>query len=131
MTTKTLRLVAGLLSAALATGAFAQPAPPEKGAKLITLGTPHQGSATARLGAGENARQMAPDNAWLQLLNRDAPAVPLVSVFSYHDNIVLPQESSVLAGAKIVALSGMGHLSMPFSRRIRELTLEEILAASA
>jgi len=40
------------------------------------------------------------------------------------------QESAVLAGAKIVRLSGMGHVSMPFSRRIREIALEEILSAS-
>jgi pimeloyl-ACP methyl ester carboxylesterase len=99
-------------------------------AKLITLGTPHQGAVSARLGAGENARQMVPGNAWLRRLNEDAPTLPVVSVFSYQDNIVSPQESAVLAGAKIVRLSGMGHVSMPFSRRIREVALEEILAAS-
>jgi pimeloyl-ACP methyl ester carboxylesterase len=100
-------------------------------AKLITLGTPHHGSVTARLGAGENGRQMVPGNAWLQRLNDEVPALPLVSVFSYQDNVVLPQESSVLAGAKVVRLSGMGHISMPFSRRIQEVALEEILAAGA
>ena len=98
-------------------------------AKLITLGTPHHGTVMARLGAGENARQMVPGNAWLQRLNEDALTLPVVSLLSYHDNIVLPQESAVLAGAKIVCLSGMGHVSMPFSRRVREVALEEILAA--
>jgi triacylglycerol lipase len=98
-------------------------------AKLITLGTPHHGTVVARLGAGENARQMVPGNAWLQRLNEDVLTLPVVSVFSCHDNIVLPQESAILAGAKIVRLSGMGHVSMPFSRRIREVALEEILAA--
>jgi pimeloyl-ACP methyl ester carboxylesterase len=99
-------------------------------AKLITLGTPHQGTVMARLGAGENGRHMVPGNAWLQRLNKDAPTLPVVSVFSCQDNIVLPQESAVLAGAKIVRLSGMGHVSMPFSRRVREVVLEEILAAN-
>jgi hypothetical protein len=99
-------------------------------AKLITLGTPHHGAVTARLGAGENARQMVPGNAWLQRLNEEALALPVVSVFSYQDNVVSPQESSILAGAKIVPLSGMGHVSMPFSRRVREVALEEVLAAS-
>ena len=46
------------------------------------------------------------------------------------DNIVSPQESAILAGATIVRLSGMGHVSMPFSRRVREVALEQILAAS-
>lgn len=98
-------------------------------AKLITLGTPHHGTVLAPLAAGENGRQIVPGNAWLQRLNEEAPALPLVSVFSYQDNIVLPQESAVLAGAKIVRLSGIGHIHMPFSRRIGEVALEEILAA--
>lgn len=100
-------------------------------AKLITLGTPHHGTALARLGAGENGRQMVPGNAWLKRLNEAVPAVPTVSVFSHQDNIVSPQDSAVLEGAKIVGLSGMGHVSMPFSRRVRESALEEILAASS
>ena len=99
-------------------------------AKLITLGTPHHGTVLARLGAGENGRQMVPGNAWLEQLNGTALGVPAVSVFSHQDNIVSPQDSAVLAGAKIVHLSGMGHISMPFSRRVRESALEEILAAS-
>lgn len=100
-------------------------------AKLITLGTPHQGTEMARLGAGENALQMVPGNAWLRRLNEDAPALPVVSVLSCQDNIVAPQEGAVLAGAKNVRLSGMGHVTMPFSRRIREVALEEIRAAGA
>jgi triacylglycerol esterase/lipase EstA (alpha/beta hydrolase family) len=99
-------------------------------AKLITLGTPHHGTALARLGAGENGRQMVPGNAWLKRLNEAVTAVPTVSVFSHQDNIVSPQDSAVLEGAKIVGLSGMGHVSMPFSRQIREIALTEIQAVS-
>lgn len=99
-------------------------------AKLITLGTPHHGTALARLGAGENGRQMVRGSDWLKRLNETAPAVPTVSVFSYQDNIVAPQDSAVLPGATMVGLSGMGHISMPFSRRVREAALAEIRAAS-
>jgi pimeloyl-ACP methyl ester carboxylesterase len=100
-------------------------------AKLITLGTPHHGTVMARLGAGENGRQLVPGNAWLRRLNEGTLNLPVVSVLSYQDNIVLPQESAALAGAKIVRLSGMGHVSMPFSRRVREVVLEEIRTAGA
>ncbi len=100
-------------------------------AKLITLGTPHYGTVTARLAWGENGRQMLPGNAWLQCLNEAAPGLPVVSVLSYHDYFILPQESAALAGAKIVRLSGVGHLGMPFSHRIRAVVLEEILAAGS
>ena len=41
-------------------------------ARLITLGTPHQGTVTARVALGKNGRQMVPGNAWLQRLNQDA-----------------------------------------------------------
>lgn len=95
-------------------------------AKLITLGTPHHGTVTARIAAGRNGQQMVPGNAWLKQLNEEASGVPVVSVFSHQDNIVSPQDSAVLEGAKIVSLSGMGHVSMPFSRQIRELALAEI-----
>jgi triacylglycerol esterase/lipase EstA (alpha/beta hydrolase family) len=99
-------------------------------AKLITLGTPHHGTVTARIAAGKNGQQMMPGNAWLEQLNAEASDVPVVSVFSHQDNVVAPRDSAVLAGAKTVSLSGMGHVSMPFSRRIRELALAEILAVN-
>jgi hypothetical protein len=73
---------------------------------------------------------MVPGNAWLEQLNQTAPGVPAVSLFSHQDNIVSPQDSAVLAGATIVHLSGMGHISMPFSRRIREIALQEIITAA-
>ena len=94
-------------------------------AKLVTLGSPHHGTVMARFGAGENGRQMVPGNAWLEQLNRSEFVVPTVAVFSHHDNIVAPQESAILAGAKTVRLSGIGHVSMPFSRRIQAAVLEE------
>lgn len=96
-----------------------------RAAKLITLGTPHHGTVTARIAAGRNGQQMVPGNAWLKQLNQETSSVPVVAVFSHQDNIVVPQDSAVLAGAKIVSLSGMGHVSMPFSRRIREIALAE------
>src|SRR5437764_4922920 len=37
-------------------------------ARLITLGTPHHGSALARFGLGENAAQMRPRGDWLRKL---------------------------------------------------------------
>jgi len=100
-------------------------------ARLITLGTPHQGTVMARLALGKNGAQMVPGNAWLRSLNELAPAVPSVAVFSYQDNLVVPQLNATLAGAETLALSGMGHLGMPFSRRVRELVAQELIAAGA
>ncbi len=97
-------------------------------AKLVTLGSPHHGSVLAKLGLGENGRQMVPGSAWLAALNTPG-AVPLpqtVSIYSCHDNYVMPQDSSLLDGAKIVPLAGIGHLEMAFSPEIERLLLAEL-----
>jgi triacylglycerol lipase len=98
-------------------------------AKLVTLGSPHHGSKLAVLGLGENGRQMVPGSDWLAGLN--APdAVPLpaatVSIYSCQDNYVMPQDSSLLEGAKVVPLAGLGHLEMAFSPEVARRLLAEL-----
>lgn len=97
-------------------------------AKLVTLGSPHGGSRLAVLGPGENARQMIPGSAWLGGLNAPG-AVPLpetVSIYSCQDNYVMPQDGSLLEGAKVVPLAGIGHLEMAFSPEIARRLLAEL-----
>jgi triacylglycerol esterase/lipase EstA (alpha/beta hydrolase family) len=84
-------------------------------AKLITLGTPHHGTALARFGLGANAVQMRRDSAWLRdLAAAEGPDVRarIVSLYTHHDNIVAPQDSSVLPGARNVAFGGVGHVAL-------------------
>lgn len=85
-------------------------------AALVTLGSPHHGTRTAFLGAGPNARQMRPGSAFLQALEageRDAtPGLPATSIYSLHDDVVMPQATSELAWARNVRLAGEGHLSI-------------------
>jgi triacylglycerol lipase len=95
-------------------------------ARLVTLGTPHHGSRLAVLGLGENGRQMVPGSAWLDELAKTSPGVPTLSIFSWQDNYVMPQDSPILGAAeKNVALAGIGHLAMAISPR----TAEELLKA--
>ena len=82
-------------------------------AQLITLGSPHQGTFHARLATGENGAQMRSGNAWLTALSETRVAIPFTSVFSIHDTIIAPQNSSVMVGADNIQLSGVGHVSMP------------------
>jgi Predicted acetyltransferases and hydrolases with the alpha/beta hydrolase fold len=99
-------------------------------AKLITLGSPHHGTELARLLAATNIRQMRPGNPWLEELNRSEsqPApVPITSIYSYHDNIVVPQDSPALGNAKNVPIAGVGHLEMAFSKPFQERVYEEIV----
>jgi|SRR5208337_1176696 len=93
--------------------------------KLITLACPHHGTRIARLGCGQNAREMEPGSAWLAALGEHAP-VPSVTIWTAQDNFVSPQTSSRLSGAQDIALAGMGHLSFVFSRRVLDIVLKEL-----
>ncbi len=84
-------------------------------AKLITLGTPHHGTVLANLGLGANAAQMRRDSAWLRdLAAGETPDVRarIVSIYTHHDNIIAPQDSSILPGARNVAFGGVGHVAL-------------------
>lgn len=87
--------------------------------RLVTLGTPHHGTRWAPLGLGIDCRQMVPGNPWLALLNAAAPPpLPVLSLWSARDAIVLPPSSSHWGGAREIVLPATGHLSMAFSRRV-------------
>ncbi len=98
-------------------------------ARFVTLGGPHHGTVTARLGLGRNARQMEPDNSWLAALNRvETTEVPTLTIWSYGDQIVAPQATSRLAGAREVALPGLGHMALGFSSAVRDLVVADLSA---
>ena len=102
-------------------------------AQLITIGTPHHGSMLAYSFPGTCLAQMHPGSAWLVELNRDedAPApVPITSIWSRHDSMVLPQASSVLACADNIALIGVAHNALVSDDRVLQLVVEEIEKAS-
>lgn len=90
-------------------------------ARVITLGTPHHGTALARFGPGANAVQMRRDGPWLRdLAASEGPDVRarIVSLYTHHDNIVAPQDSSVLPGARNVAFGGVGHVALGSNPRV-------------
>lgn len=95
-------------------------------ASVITLGTPHFGSGLAGWTLGQCVREMRLGSPWLAKLRRqehDAFPLPFVSVFSWQDNLVAPATSSVLPGARNLALAGVGHVSLPWTPRVQELVL--------
>jgi triacylglycerol esterase/lipase EstA (alpha/beta hydrolase family) len=90
-------------------------------AKAITLGTPHHGTKLARFGPGANAVQMRRDGPWLRdLAASEGPDVRarIVSIYTHHDNIVAPQDSSVLPGARNIAFGGVGHVALGSNPRV-------------
>lgn len=105
-------------------------------ARVITLGTPHHGTCLAAFGLGLNAAQMRravrdepPECAWLRALagGEDAAARALVtSIFSHHDNIIAPQTSSELPGARNLAFGGVGHVALGRNARVLDTVMREI-----
>ena len=81
--------------------------------QLITMGSPHHGTFHARLAGGVNSMQMRAGNAWLASLGESRVDIPFTSIYSIHDTIISPQDSSVMLGADNVQLSAVGHVSMP------------------
>ncbi len=91
-------------------------------AGMITLGSPHHGTALAGLLPGHSVSQMRRGNAWLTTLEKEekhTDLVPTRNLYSRHDNIVVPQDSAVLAWADNIPVDGVGHLSMAFTAGIK------------
>lgn len=84
--------------------------------RLVTLASPHAGSELARIGIGQNAREMEPGSLWLSDLAHEVLPVPAVSIRTPHDNYVMPQDSQRLPGAGDVALAGIGHLAVLYAK---------------
>jgi triacylglycerol lipase len=92
-------------------------------ARLVTIASPHHGTAIARLGLGTCAREMTPGSAWLAALaewERHAEHPATLALFSYYDNYIAPQESSRLSWADTGILPPLGHVEMYFSRTVAQ-----------
>lgn len=96
--------------------------------KLVTLGSPHQGSELARLGAGLTARQMRDQSEWLGELQRMETAngahPATLSIYTLNDDLVYPPESSVLEWATNVPVSSVGHMGLVFSLPVATRVIE-------
>ena len=104
-------------------------------ARLVTIASPHNGTAMASLGFGAHSRQMERGSDFLAALSRaeaqKPPTVPTLSIYSVHDNLVSPQDTSRLPWASNVALAGVAHVGILASEEAFELVLAELRDAGA
>jgi triacylglycerol esterase/lipase EstA (alpha/beta hydrolase family) len=105
-------------------------------ARVITLGTPHHGTCLASFGVGRNAAQMrraagGVECDWLRQLGAGESAATralITSIYTHHDNIIAPQTSSVLEGARNIELGGVGHVALGRNRRVLARVMDELAA---
>jgi pimeloyl-ACP methyl ester carboxylesterase/uncharacterized integral membrane protein len=99
---------------------------------VITIASPHSGTVHARFGGGPNARQMHRGSRFLaQLCGKEGeggPGCRVTSIYSPHDNLVAPQETSRLPWAKNIAIPGRGHIDILSSPELIEIVLAELRA---
>ncbi len=87
---------------------------------LLTLCTPWQGTRIARIARllpGRNLSQMTHQSAWGKARLR-TPDFPAISMYSAHDNVVIPYTSGIDEHIDSTELHALGHLSVLFDRRI-------------
>ena len=95
--------------------------------RVITIGTPHEGSVHAWLFPGTSLGQLRPGNAWLTALPApDDRSPPFVSVWSWHDSMVAPQTSARLAHGRNVEIVGVGHNALLTDPEVAQRVIEEL-----
>ncbi|MET0981025.1 MAG: alpha/beta fold hydrolase [Telluria sp.] len=106
-------------------------------ARVVTLGSPHHGTGMAKFGRGPNVVQMRRHRGvasdWLQELGRaEDPATRalITSIYTHHDNIVSPQTSSHLPGARNIEFGGVGHVALGCNGRVLDTVMSELAALS-
>lgn len=90
--------------------------------RCVTIASPHAGVAWPGPIPGGVGRQMRSDGEWLSERSQKSWEVPLLSIFSTHDNIVYPWRTSSRAavGGRDVVIEGPGHFAILFDDAMAE-----------
>ena len=92
--------------------------------RLLTFSTPHAGSELARVGLGQNAREMEPGSLWLRDMAEMPLNVPAISFRNPCDNYVMPQDNQRFPGMNDRELPASGHVALLYDRRVVDLILD-------
>jgi len=100
---------------------------------VVTVASPHRGTALALLGRAESMGKLRPGSAFLDTLVR-GERFPVrdrfASIASPFDAIVFPFDLAYCPGAFNVTVERMGHFSMLYSERVYALIAENLAASS-
>ncbi|MFY9331956.1 MAG: alpha/beta fold hydrolase [Candidatus Nanopelagicales bacterium] len=96
----------------------------EKVHTLVTMGTPHSGTAPARFVPHPVVQQMRPDSDLIEELALPAPgcSTRIVAFWSDLDQFMIPKQNARVdhqdLHARNVFIPGAGHMSLPVDRRV-------------
>jgi triacylglycerol lipase len=93
-------------------------------AKIICLASPHQGTLVAALAVGANGVQLRQGSPLIASLLPSG--VPVVSIYSDLDNMVLPAASAAF-GERTIRFEHCGHATILYDARVFEAVWDEML----
>ena len=94
---------------------------------LVTLGSPHGGTAMAKFGLGHIGTQLHPKSDFLKNLNKLPEASPVTVIWSRSDPLVPSGRYGHLEGAEEIVFDDLGHLSLMRSKRIIDIIVERMM----
>lgn len=103
-----------------------------KASRLISIGSPHQGTYNAYWLASKIGLQLRPDSSLCERLNRSMDIANHVSYYSItaeSDNLILPRESAQQWETHCIA--GIGHLGLLLSPTVMNLVLRLVQDADS
>lgn len=91
--------------------------------RLVTLGTPHNGTVLGALSSFKSGAQMRPESQFLTRLAENdnrLEAVKVCSIYSDFDQIIIPEDSPILEGKNVInrKIPDLGHAGLVYSRRV-------------
>ena len=104
----------------------------ERVAGCVTLGAPHAGSKLAPFAVSRLGRELLPGSPLLARLNATPlpEGVRFTSIYSRHDNIVLPVTNARLDGADNIEFAGIGHTTLLFSPKVAQAVVAALHSAT-
>lgn len=94
---------------------------------LLMISTPHKGTVFGRIAVGKCAKQMVPNNQFLNSLNKIKPKIRSYNYFSRGDNLISPRDNMLYLENNYELENRPLHNSTVNHDKVREFILDNII----